>query len=336
MCCKRVSRRQAPPGCTTMPTRSPTCESSDPTANGSHYGINLTHSGPPRPATPTGFMPQTSIPRMGANCLAPASERNTQCEALPAREYGAEVRLAQDLRDLRALVPLNLDLAILYCATRAASLLHRLGQLLLFRQTDADKTLYHCHRLAAAPGLLADNVHPATILSRWFGLGSLAEIRRRNFRCRREPFAGEGLKGGVTKALSTVRGNAFRLVHAFARRGRVASWVDGRPVGFLVKRRPDSSRCDDGTVSLGPAVAVELPHVAHFFDLVQVQVRNHHFVLVAAAHGAHLSAGVAEIGLAVKFADGPGLFDAHPVDGANKGLIGDGVGGLFEPPEILA
>jgi len=44
---------------------------------------------------------------------------------------------------VREFVPLNLDLAILHHATGAASLLNRLGQLLLFRQTDADKTLYH-------------------------------------------------------------------------------------------------------------------------------------------------------------------------------------------------
>ena len=71
-------------------------------------------------------------------------------------------------------------------------------------------------------------------------------------------------------------------------------WV-GRPVGFCGEWHSNSSRCGDGTVSFGPAVAIELPHVAHFFDLVQVQICHHHFIFVATAHGAHLAAGIAEI-----------------------------------------
>ena len=74
-----------------------------------------------------------------------------QSQVLTAGENGTKACFAQDARDLGAFVPLNLDLAILHRATRAAGLLHRLGQLLLFRQTDADKILHHRHRIAAAP-----------------------------------------------------------------------------------------------------------------------------------------------------------------------------------------
>src|ERR1019366_8872789 len=111
-------------------------------------------------------------------------------------------------------------------------------------------------------------------------------------------------------------------------------WTASAKVG--VEQRPNPSQRDDGSVSFGSAVAVELPHVAHFFDLVQVHVSHYYLVLVAAAHGDHLSPRIAEIGLAIELADGPGLFDADAVDGANKVLVGDGMGGLFKPPEVFA
>src|SRR5208283_4886545 len=47
------------------------------------------------------------------------------------------------------------------------------------------------------------------------------------------------------------------------------------------------------------------------------------------------AARIAEITLAVKFADFPGSFGANAVDGGNEILIGDGVGGLLEFPKIL-
>src|ERR1035437_1118988 len=116
--------------------------------------------------------------------------------------------------------------------------------------------------------------------------------------------------------------------------GRTEIGMDARPVESVCRSNPSWRR--DGTVSLGPAVAVELPHVPHFFDLVQVQIGHHHFVLVAAAHSAHLSPRIAEIGLAIELADGPGFLDADAIDCANKVLVGYGMGGLFEPPEIFA
>src|ERR1017187_6914983 len=82
---------------------------------------------------------------------------------LTSREYWSKVRLGQDARDFRAFVALNLDPAVLDRAAGAAGALHRPGQLLLFRQTDADKVFHHRHRLAAAPGLLPDDVHAPAI-----------------------------------------------------------------------------------------------------------------------------------------------------------------------------
>src|ERR1035441_8668402 len=116
--------------------------------------------------------------------------------------------------------------------------------------------------------------------------------------------------------------------------GERPGWTASAKVG--VEQRPNPSRRDDGSVSFGPAVTVELPHVAHFFDLVQVHVSHYYLILVAAAHSEHLSARIAEIRLPVELADGPGLFDPDAIDGANEGLVGDGMGGLFKPPEVFA
>jgi hypothetical protein len=47
------------------------------------------------------------------------------------------------------------------------------------------------------------------------------------------------------------------------------------------------------------------------------------------------AARIAEITLAVEFADFPGGFGADTIDGGDEILIGDGVGGLLEFPEIF-
>src|SRR5512137_1084311 len=77
-------------------------------------------------------------------------------------------------------------------------------------------------------------------------------------------------------------------------------------------------------------VAVELPGGAHLVDLFQVEVRDEDFILVAAGLRHDLSARIAEIALAVEFADVPGGFLADAIDGADKIAVGDGVRGLLE------
>src|SRR5437899_677071 len=116
-----------------------------------HSAVTCARTGPRAPM---------AIGARGPGAVAGCARR------LTAREYRPKVCLAQDPRDLRALVALNFDLAVFHRASRAAGLLHRLGELLLFRQTDADKPFRYCHRLAAATGLLPDDVHPAAILPR--------------------------------------------------------------------------------------------------------------------------------------------------------------------------
>ena len=64
---------------------------------------------------------------------------------------------------------------------------------------------------------------------------------------------------------------------------------------------------DERLVRLGPAVAEELPGVAHFADLVEVEVGDDELVLVARRLGDDLAARVAEVALAVELADVPRL-----------------------------
>src|SRR5436305_5680775 len=92
---------------------------------------------------------------------------------------------------------------------------------------------------------------------------------------------------------------------------------------------------DDPVVRLRTAVAVELPRVADFADLVHIEVRDHERVLIARGHREHLAARIAEVALAVKLADVPRRLVADAVDGADEVAVRDGVGGLLELPEIF-
>ena len=108
---------------------------------------------------------------------------------LPACEHRMEVRLSQDAGDFLALVALNLDLAILHRAAGATRALHRLGQLLLVRQTDAHKVFYHRHRLATASSLDSQDVRTPAMLPR--RLRCRRDVRWQSYRCSRQTVAGQ-------------------------------------------------------------------------------------------------------------------------------------------------
>src|SRR6266705_5851757 len=95
-----------------------------------------------------------------------------------------------------------------------------------------------------------------------------------------------------------------------------------------------ASACDF-SVGFRAAVAVELPGVADFLDYVEVQFGDEPFILVAARLLDDFAAWVAEIALAVEFADFPRRFGAAAVDGGDEIGVGNSVGGLLEFPEIL-
>src|SRR3954451_20349126 len=103
----------------------------------------------------------------------------------------------------------------------------------------------------------------------------------------------------------------------------------------LVPASCPALQSDDPVVRLRTAIAIELPRVADFADLVHVEVGDDERVLIARGHGQHLAARIAKVALAVKLADVPWRFVADAIDRADEVAVGDGVRGLFELPEIL-
>src|SRR6267154_1297062 len=95
------------------------------------------------------------------------------------------------------------------------------------------------------------------------------------------------------------------------------------------------TRARDFTVGFRAAVAEELPGIADFLDFIEIEFGDEQFVLVAAGLLDDFPTRIAEITLAVKFADFPGSFGANAVDSGDEILIGDGVGGLLEFPKIF-
>src|SRR5436309_9106346 len=88
-------------------------------------------------------------------------------------------------------------------------------------------------------------------------------------------------------------------------------------------------------IRLRPAVAVELPRVPHFADLVEVELGGDKGVFVALRGGEELAARIAEVALPVELADVPRRFEADAIDGADEVAVRDGVGRLLELPEVL-
>src|SRR5713101_6360444 len=91
----------------------------------------------------------------------------------------------------------------------------------------------------------------------------------------------------------------------------------------------------DFSVGFRAAVAVELPGVAGFLDFIEIQFGNKQFILVAAGLLDDLAARVAEIALAVEFANSPWRFGADAVDGSDEIGVSNSVGGLLEFPKIF-
>src|SRR4029079_16879803 len=83
---------------------------------------------------------------------------------------------------------------------------------------------------------------------------------------------------------------------------------------------------DEVAVRVGPAVAVELPRVAHLVDHVEVHVAHEQLLVVRVADVAdELAARVDEIGLAVEIVVAQILFDADAVDRAHEVAVGQRV-----------
>src|SRR5882757_6013925 len=91
----------------------------------------------------------------------------------------------------------------------------------------------------------------------------------------------------------------------------------------------------DLSVGFRAAIAIELPGIADFLDFIEIQFGNEEFILVAAGLLDDFPTRVAEIALAIEFADFPGSFRADAIDSSDEVGVGDSVRGLLKFPEIF-
>src|SRR5260370_35827695 len=95
------------------------------------------------------------------------------------------------------------------------------------------------------------------------------------------------------------------------------------------------SSARDFPVGFRTAVAVELPSIANCLNFIEIQIRDEQFILVAAGLLHDFPARVAEVALAVEFADLPGMLGTDAVDGCDTIGVGDGVCGLLDFPKVF-
>src|SRR5260370_17560122 len=91
----------------------------------------------------------------------------------------------------------------------------------------------------------------------------------------------------------------------------------------------------EGLVSFGATIAEKLPDPPDFFNHFEIEVGNHHFVLVATALGDDLAARVAEVTLAVELTDVPRLLPAHTIHPPHDIAIRDPIPALLQFPHIF-
>src|SRR5579864_9784927 len=94
--------------------------------------------------------------------------------------------------------------------------------------------------------------------------------------------------------------NGVRCVHS-------NSDCSGRLIRALVGSRRCCALCRDRAVALRSAIAEELPDLADFGNHVKIDISDNDFVFVAAGLGNDLPPRIAEITLAIEFADAPRL-----------------------------
>src|SRR5688500_16685953 len=92
---------------------------------------------------------------------------------------------------------------------------------------------------------------------------------------------------------------------------------------------------DEVVVGIGPAVAVELPELAHLRHLLEVEVTHDQLLLVGVADVTdELAARIGEVRLAVEVVLAERL-DPNAIDGTHEVAVGDGVGDLLDAPRVL-
>src|SRR5215831_2180450 len=130
-----------------------------------------------------------------------------------------------------------------------------------------------------------------------------------------------------------------RTVGRSVRQGRlrVASTTGACNQALVSRRRAQPSALPlwlgQPLVGLGPAISVELPHIPHLTDLVEVELRGYELRLVARGLGDELTSRVTEVALPVKLADVPRRLVSDSVDRAHEIRVRHGVRRLLELPQ---
>src|SRR5215208_6098639 len=92
---------------------------------------------------------------------------------------------------------------------------------------------------------------------------------------------------------------------------------------------------DERAVCVGTTVTEELPRVAYFTNLVEIEISNDQCVFIARRLRHKLSARIAEVTLTIKLADVPRLFMPDAIDRADEVAIRNRMRRLFQTPQIL-
>src|SRR5262245_8164803 len=92
---------------------------------------------------------------------------------------------------------------------------------------------------------------------------------------------------------------------------------------------------DQGAISVGAAIAEELPGPADLLDHVEIERGDQELVLILARRRHELAARIDEVRVAVELADVPRPLGADPVDRADEVAVGDRVRRLLDLPQML-
>src|ERR1700676_5145272 len=102
-----------------------------------------------------------------------------------------------------------------------------------------------------------------------------------------------------------------------------------------VSRGRTSALRSERAIAVRSAVAEKLPNFADFGNHVEIQICHHDFILIAAGLGDDLASRIAEITLAIKFANAPWLLRPYTIDRAHKVAVRNGMSGLLQFPQIF-
>src|ERR1700722_3218473 len=150
--------------------------------------------------------------------------------------------------------------------------------------------------------------------------------------CRRSAVA--GARSSLYRGLDSMRERSWEeskvvILRSYSETGYAARGQRS------VRRRRCSALRRDRAIAFRPAVAEKLPHFTPLGDHVQIEIRNYDFILIAACLCDDLASRIAEITLAIEFADAPGLLGANAIDRSHKVAVGHGVRRLFEFPQVF-